>query len=57
VPDEEQLSFASILPKVTQEEVHQTIVIHFLDQQAVDQFAKAIGQSIYPKTRRLWYPA
>jgi hypothetical protein len=57
VPNEEQLSFASILPEVMQEELYQTIVIHFPDQQAVDQFAKAIGQSIYPKTRRLWYPA
>lgn len=33
-----------------------TIPVHFKDQEAVDKFAKAIGQKITEKTRFVWFP-
>jgi ParB-like nuclease domain len=33
-----------------------TIVVHFNDQQAVDDFARIIGQDISEKTRYVWHP-
>lgn len=33
-----------------------TIPVHFKDQEAVDAFAKAIGQKITEKTRFVWFP-
>src|SRR5215204_4732154 len=33
-----------------------SIVVHFADQAAVDDFAKAIGQNVTDKTRFVWYP-
>ena len=32
------------------------IIVSFDDQEGVDQFAKAIGQSLTPKTKSIWYP-
>ena len=32
------------------------IIVSFDDQAGVDAFAKAIGQSLTPKTKSLWYP-
>jgi hypothetical protein len=57
MPDKEQLSFADVVPNIQEDAgAYKTIVVHFRDQEAVEQFAKAIGQKVYPKTRRLWYP-
>jgi ParB-like chromosome segregation protein Spo0J len=33
-----------------------SIVVNFADQNAVDEFAKAIGQAIGPKTKSIWFP-
>jgi ParB/Sulfiredoxin domain len=33
-----------------------SIVVHFKDQAAVDQFARTIGQKISEKTKFVWYP-
>ena len=55
--DTEQLSFADVIPEIQGDAIaYKTIAMHFQDEEAVEQFSKAIGQNIYPKTRRLWYP-
>jgi ParB-like nuclease domain len=33
-----------------------TIIVHFNDQQAVEDFARIIGQNISEKTRYVWHP-
>jgi hypothetical protein len=57
VPDDtEQLSFADVIPEIQEDAIaYKTIAMHVQDQEAVEQFAKVIGQNIYPKTRRLRY--
>ena len=35
---------------------YKSVIVHFKDQAAVDQFAKTIGQKIGEKTRFVWYP-
>ena len=36
---------------------HQTVQLHLFSQEAVNEFAKLIGQPITDKTRTIWYPA
>jgi hypothetical protein len=33
-----------------------SLVVHFKDQQALDEFTELVGQKITPKTRFLWFP-
>jgi len=33
-----------------------TLPVHFKDQEALDEFAKLIGQTITPQTRFIWFP-
>jgi hypothetical protein len=33
------------------------IIVHFKDQDAVDQFAKLVGLSITKKTKYFWHPS
>lgn len=35
---------------------HRQIIINFKDDEAVDEFAKLIGQEITPKARSIWHP-
>lgn len=46
------------MPKLEQEDqsAFQSVVIHFKTQQAVNKFAKLLGQQITPKTKYLWFP-
>jgi hypothetical protein len=46
------------MPAFEQENtVHQKIVVKFRNEEDREEFAKAIGQKLTPKTRAIWYPA
>lgn len=46
------------MPRVDQGDMHsfRSIVVHFADQEAVDAFARTIGQAVTDKTRYIWFP-
>ncbi len=46
------------MPEFAQQDkrAFRSIPVHFKDQDAVDQFAALIGQTITPQTRYAWYP-
>ena len=46
------------MPEFNQEDktAYQSVVIHFKDQDALDNFAELIEQLITPKTRFMWFP-
>jgi hypothetical protein len=46
------------MPEFTQEDktAYKTVILHFSDQEAVDNFSTLIDQPITDKTRTLWYP-
>jgi len=46
------------MPEFNQQDktAFKSIVTHFKDQEAVNQFAETVGQNITPQTRMIWYP-
>lgn len=46
------------MPEFNQEDElgFRNIIIHFKDQESVDNFAKLLNQTITSKTKYLWYP-
>lgn len=46
------------MPEFNQTEIkaHKTLLVHFVDQRAVDQFAKLVDRAINPKTTHIWFP-
>ena len=46
------------MPEFTENDTHahQSIRLHFPDENAVQEFARLLGQKITPKTKYLWYP-
>ena len=46
------------MPEFNQQDktAFKSIVTHFKDQEAINQFAETVGQNITPQTRMIWYP-
>jgi hypothetical protein len=46
------------MPDFTQDDQHafRSIVVHFKDQGAVDEFARLLGQSVSAKAKYMWFP-
>lgn len=46
------------MPEFEQTKIgYRSLMVHFVDEAAVQAFQRAVGQSLTPKTKFIWYPA
>lgn len=58
IPPDDPMSEWQSMPEFEQEDktAYRTISVHFADDDAVDDFARLIGQDVTDKTKYIWHP-